>query len=293
MNLRESEDSLSVMLEYYTTQGIMTDPGEYAYLYKDLPSDVPELCKVVQGVMIHIFHAHLYGVKLSEGRKQEVQIRKVEDMLARIKEMDDRSIDFIRDPDRRLVGNFRDFSVFICSLLRHKGIPARARCGFATYFTPGKYKDHWICEYWSSSEQRWVQIDAQLDSVQTQAMHIEFNSLDLPAGKFLPAGRTWKLCRTGKLDPDLCGIFDLKGLWFVRDNVLRDFMALNKLEILPRDGNELMNPGMKLNEVEYGLLDKVLDKVAELTTAGDISFSVVRSLYKSNLALRMPADWEP
>jgi hypothetical protein len=278
------------MLEYYTTQGIMTTPGEYEYLFKDLPSEVPEILKVLQGILIHIFHAHRYGIELSEERKQEVNIRKVEDMLARINEMDARPIVFKRALDKRLVKNCRDYSVFICSLLRYKGIPARARCGFGTYFIPGKYEDHWICEYWNKNENRWVMMDPQLDSIQIKAFNFDFNTLDMPSGKFITAGETWKLCRSGELDPNLCGIFDLKGLWFIGGNVIRDLMSLNKLEVLPWDCNELMNSIKELiNSEEYALLDKV----AEITTADDGSFSEVRSLYELNSALHMPEDWEP
>ena len=31
------------------------------------------------------------------------------------------------------------------------------------------------------------------------------------------------------------GIFDLRGLWFVAGNVMRDFAALNNMEMLPWD----------------------------------------------------------
>jgi hypothetical protein len=281
------------ILEYYKTQGIMTEPGQYAYLYKDLPSDVEKLVEIVQGTMIHIFHAHRHGVKLSEERKKEVQIRKVEKMLERIIELDNRPIIQARDPEKRLVGNCRDYSVFLCSLLRHKGIPARARCGFATYFPTGKkmtHEDHWICEYWKPGENRWIQADAQIDNLQKRAFRLKFDTLDMPQGKFLSSGKVWKLTRTGKLDPNLCGIFDLKGLWFISGNLARDFMALNKVEVLPWDSNKLIDSlDKQLSPEEYALLDEM----AEITTAGDNSFSEVRSLYESNSALRMPADWEP
>jgi hypothetical protein len=284
------EDSLDVILQYYTDQSIMTNPGEYVYLYQKLPSDVSELCEVVQGVMLHIFWTQGYGVELSEERKEEVQIRKVEDMLARIIELDERPINLMRDPSLKVVGNCRDFSLLLCSLLRHRGIPARPRCGFATYFTPGRYEDHWICEYWNSDEERWVKVDAQLDSLQIETLKIDFNPHDLPAGKFLTAGETWQSCRSGDIDPDYCGIFELKGLWFVAGNVMRDFMALNKLEVLPWDCNVIMEArGTQLDHEDY----VTLDKVAELVTAGNSTFTEIRSLYESNPALRMPADWEP
>lgn len=274
------------ILDYYTAQGAMTDPGKYVNLFGRLPSEIAAIRDVLQGVLIHIFHYHRHGIELSEQRKAEVNLRKVEDMLARIKEMDDRPIVFKREPMKRLVANCRDYSVFMTSLLRYQGIPARARCGFETYFTPGKYCDHWICEYWNQNELQWIQIDTQIDSLQQGAFNFEFDPLDLPAGKFLTAGEVWKLCRNGKIDPDMCGIGDLKGLWFIRGNVVRDFMALNKLEVLPWDCNELMNPERVLNQEELDLLDQV----AEFTTMGDSSFFEIRELYESNSDLRMGKD---
>lgn len=277
-------------LEYYLSQGVMTAPGKYIYLYKDLPSEVEELVRVAQGVMIHIFHAHRHGIELSEERQSEVNIRKVEDMLKRIEELDSRPIVFKREPDKRLVGNCRDFSVFICSLLRYKDIPARVRCGFGTYFTPGMYEDHWTCEYWNFVKQKWIQIDPQLDSLQIKAFGIEFDPLDMPSGQFLTAGEVWKMCQSGKIDPNLCGIFDLKGLWFIRGNLLRDLMALNKLEVLPWDCNELMEtPEEQMTVKDYELLDHV----ADLLTAENTAPSEINSLYESNPALHMPPEWKP
>jgi len=88
----------------------------------------------------------------------------------------------------------------------------------------------------------------------------------------------------------LCGIFDMKGLWFVQGDLVRDFMALNKLEVLPWDCNELMGgPDVEVSPKDYQLLDKI----AELITSGDHAFSEIRSFYESDERLRMPADWHP
>jgi hypothetical protein len=277
------------VLRYYATQGTTSDPERYTNLYDDLPSEPEQLVMAMQGLLIHIFHAHRHGVELSEERKREIQIRRVVDMAEQIVRLDERPLLVAREPDRRLVANCRGYSVLICSLLRHKGIPARARCGFGTYFTPGRYEDHWTAEYWSSDEHRWVRIDPQVDSLQKEAFRLEFDHLDMPPGRFLPAGEVWKLCREGKVDPDLCGIFDLKGLWFVKDNLLRDFMALNKLEVLPWDRNEWMKKSKEPTEEQYALLDRI----AELTTGVDNSFSEMRALWKSNRDLGIDADWTP
>ena len=280
----------SEILDYYCQAGIITAPGDNVRLLDTLPKDIPGLCKVVQGVMLHIFWATAYGVRLSEDRKNEVNLRKVERILSRIIELDERPLTIAREPELRVVGNCRDYAVFLCALLRHVGIPARARCGFATYFTAGRYEDHWICEYWNDGFGRWVKVDAQLDSIQLTRLGIEFDPHDLPEGKFLSGAETWLSCRQGEIDSDLCGIFDMKGLWFVQGDLIRDFMSLNKLEVLPWDCNELMGgPDADVNADDYLLLDRI----AGMITQGDGAFGEIRSLYNSNERLRMPADWRP
>lgn len=38
-------------MEYYTTHGIMTEPGKHINLYKNLPSEIADICKITQGLM--------------------------------------------------------------------------------------------------------------------------------------------------------------------------------------------------------------------------------------------------
>jgi hypothetical protein len=286
----EVESSITEILNFYRQPGIMTRPGQYTHLLENVPDGVADLCKTVQGLMLHVFWAQEYGVTLSEDRKKEVNLRTFEQMLARIAELDTQAIDVARVPEKRVVGNCRDFSVFLCALLKYKGIPARARCGFGTYFAPDRYMDHWICEYWDDTQERWVRVDAQLDSVQLSYLKPDFEPHDVPSGRFLSGAEAWRLCRRGELDPDLCGIFDMKGLWFVQGDLVRDFMSLNNVEVLPWDCNEIMGgPEAVVSEEDYLLLDRI----AELATSGDSAFGEIRSLYESNERLRMPADYQP
>ncbi len=80
-------------------------------------------------------------------------------------------------------------------MLRHLGIPARARCGFAKYFEPDRHMDHWVVEYWNAEQQRWIFVDAQLDDLQQGKLHLPFDPLDVPREQFLTGGRAWQLCR--------------------------------------------------------------------------------------------------
>jgi len=272
-------------LECYAAPGLMTDPREHAPLFDDLPRDVAALCKVVQGVMIHIFWAERYGIKLSDERKNEVQIRSVARKLAHILELDPRPLTDARSLDKKLVGNCRDFSVMLTALLQHQGVPARARCGFGRYFMPGKHEDHWVCEYWNATENRWMFVDGQLDEFQQQALRIRFSPLDVPRTMFITGGKAWQMCRAGQADPDKFGIFDMHGLWFVRGDFIRDVAALNKMELLPWDGWGIIET--KDNDLSADDL-AFLDRVAELTQGNVPQFDVVRAVYESDARLLVP-----
>lgn len=274
------------VLSFYAQPDRLTDPREHADLLADLPSDLPSLCALVQGVMVHIFWAERYGLHLSPERASEVNLRRADRLLARMRELDARPLSQARDLEKKLVGNCRDFSVLLTTLLRYQGVPARARCGFGTYFIPGHYEDHWCVETWRAEEQRWVMVDAQLDALQREGLGIDFDPCDMPAGKFITGGLGWKLCRSGQADADHFGIADMHGLWFVRGDLVRDLAALNRREMLPWDGWGLVEGGDPAISADDLAL---LDRAAELTLAGNDRFDEMRALYEGSDSLRVPA----
>ncbi len=275
------------MLTYYTQPGPMTDPGPYAHLFDGLPTDIPALVKTLQGVMVHIFWAGSYGLELTDERKAEVNLRTVEKQLARILELDDRPLTEARPHERKLVGNCRDFSVMMTAILRRQGVPARARCGFGTYFIPGHYEDHWVVEYWNTEQARWVLVDAQLDALMQEALKLDFDPLDTPRNRFIVGGDAWQMCRRGEANPDDFGIFEWHGIEFVRGDLLRDFLAFSKVEILPWDGGwgYLVELAPEQIEPTYALMDRV----AALTLADD--FAAVRALYEEDAGFHPPVEW--
>ncbi len=270
---------------FYSSHGCITDPGRHRILFDGLTSDVPELCKIIQGIILHVFLSERYGVHLPEERKQEANLRFICSQLDHMKNRDTRPLDISRLPENRLLGTCRDFSVFLCALLRHQGIPARARCGFATYFEPDKYVDHWVCEYWKTDEQQWIMVDAQLDEFQCKMFKIHFDPLDVPSDKFLSGGNAWQMCRREHADPETFGVFDMHGLWFVRGNVIRDLASLNKMELLPWDCWGLIEgDDENLSDDDFALLDQA----ASLTCPDTFSFSDVCSLYNDNTSVHVP-----
>lgn len=275
-------------LDYYATHGPITDPGPNRALLAGLPTDIEALCRVVQGLLVHIHWAEKMGVTLAESRRAEVNLRAVDLQLQRLCELDDAPLTIPRPHERRLVGNCRDFSVLLCAILREKHMPARARCGFATYFTPGRFEDHWVCEVWDAPRERWRRVDAQLDSYQREVLGIDFEPLDVPPGRFLVAGEAWQRCRAGETDPDAFGIFDMHGWWFIQGNLLRDLLSLARLELLPWDGLPRMAaPGQSLSADDFSFADRI----AALTVEADRHLEEIQSLLASDPGLRPPPSW--
>ncbi|MFH1523997.1 MAG: transglutaminase-like domain-containing protein [Chloroflexota bacterium] len=270
-------------LTYFAQPGPMTDPGAYATLFDGLPADMGELCKIVQGTTVHIFWAERYGIKLTDERQSEVQLRTIQRRLARTLELDPRPLTDIRSLENKIVGNCRDFSVLLVSILRHQGVPARARCGFGSYFLPNHYEDHWVVEYWDAGQERWIFVDAQLDPFQCEALKVPFNPLDVPRDQFIVGGKAWQMCRTGLDDPDHFGIFDMHGLGFVRGDFIRDVASLNKVELLPWDCWGIIE-SIRLDDPDELAL---LDRLAELTSGDVPNLEAVRTLYETDPRLRM------
>jgi len=287
--LREQTAPRTDLLNYYAQPGPMTDPQDQAHLFDDLPTDIPALVKIVQGVLIHPFWMERYGkARIPEREERETNLRFVDKMLARIVELDDRPLATPRDLDRKLIGNCRDHTTLLCSILRQQGVPARGRRGFGAYFNPGTYEDHWVCEYWNTDEQRWIMVDAQLDQLQREGLKITFDPLDVPPDQFVIGGRAWQLIRSGQVAPEMFGIFDWRGQWFVQDDLVRDFLSLNKIELLPWDGWGLMaGPEDCVSTADLTLLDRI----AALTIEPETAFDDIRSLYASEPRLHTRPEW--
>jgi hypothetical protein len=272
-------------LSYYASPGPLTRLDERPQLAR-LPADPAGIVRVVQGLMVHDYYAPLYGLDVPpERRRVEHELRTADAIVHQILRLDPASLTEPRPPERRLIGYCRHFSVLTCALLRHVGVPARARCGFGMSFESGRGIDHWILERWDEDRGGWVRTDAQLDDIQRRALGLQFDPLVLPAGVFLSGGEAWQRCRAGQADPAKFGIGEWWGAWFVRNNVVRDVAALNKVELLPWDSWGLMDRESNLGE---GSADELVDEVASL--AADDRWAALRAKYEGDLRLRAPAS---
>lgn len=284
---------------FYSHHGPFTTPGPYAYLYTNLPGDIDTLCNVVNGLIVHDLWVAMGQLEISEERKKEAKIRSVQVKLRRIIEMDSRPLSKKRPFKERLFGNCRDQALLLCSFLRHCGIPARVRKGFMTNAAPQNL-DHALCQVWSDSDNRWLTVDVQMDSMVRECERLPSEARqylttmtpqDTPPENFLTGGQAWLKCRSGESAPMSFGIYgDFWGLWMVRHNLLRDLLALNKYELIPWDDipNSLLNKDRSEPTPEQLAF---LDHVAEVTVNADTEFEEIQRLYKENPSLHVPADW--
>jgi hypothetical protein len=275
-------------LEFYLQQGPMTEPGRYKALFDGLPKEPPALAAVIQGLALYdVVAGEFYGVDVPKARLGELHLRRVEQRIERLLELDPRSLEITRPPERRVLGRCYQFVLFMVSMLRAKGLPARARCGFGAYFNPPKFEDHWVCEYWNAQEKRWILADPQFDPVWLERLKIRHDVMDVPRTQFLTAGEAWLRCRAGEADPELFGIsfVDLFGQWFIAGNLVRDLAALNKVEMLPWDlWGAQPRPGEPLEADRLGFFDEV----ARITLNPDATFHELRGRYDGDDRLRVP-----
>jgi hypothetical protein len=288
MSMSSEDRSMPLPAEiasFYTRPAHMTDPGALDALLKDAPTDIPGMVAFIQNLLLHVHWASAYRMRLNQARQDETHTRSVHDMLALMQRHDPRPLAFVRTLYQRAVGNCRHFSTLGTALFRRAGIPARARCGFGMYFQKDFGADHWVVEYWNGTA--WQLLDAQIDAAQRVMTQMPFDPLDVPRDQFLVAGDAWQKCRSGKADPDRFGIFDLKGYWFIAGNVIRDFAALNNMEMLPWDvWGAMIQPGETVPPEKFALFDKL----SVLTLDPDAHFAELRALYRDDPALAVPAQ---
>jgi hypothetical protein len=214
----------------YRRPGPLTrlDPAQVE-LGAGLGSDPVSICAAVQQLVVEPWDATAAGV--ADDRLAERNIRPARALVDVLTNLAPGPLHEPRRADRRVVGTCRHFAVLSCALLRMRGIAARARCGFATYFFSDKSVDHWIVEYWQGD--RWVRIDTEVIGKTLVA-----DPADLAPDEFLTGGEAWARYRAGSIDPDTFGVAGTDHAWGIgeiRGNAIRDLASLCKVEMLPWD----------------------------------------------------------
>lgn len=223
----------------YSTQSAFSDPRDLAPLYAGLPEDPARLARIARDLMIHRVEGDTFGYVIPRERlHHDAETRHLADILRIIVDRNDAPLTQWREPRDRFVGVCRDFALLLCSFLRHFGIPARVRSGFADYLGPdGFHGDHVVTEF-RDDRHGWRLADPMLtDPAHVDTARVDFDPMDVPRNRFLVAGRAWQAIRAGTANPDAFGVHPpeegpLVGEWFVAHDMRIDLAALNKVETL-------------------------------------------------------------
>ncbi len=248
--------------------------------WKPAGADPLAICFPVHGLFIQPSDAEPLG--MPPERFATNQIRPAATLVAELLALDPSPLTVAREPGKRVVGTCRHFAVLSCALLRHRGILARVRCGFATYFQPNQGLDHWITEYLDDNAERWVRIDSEIPG-QTVLTRPE----DLAPGEFLTGGEAWTAFRKGEIDAATFGVYGTEnwGAAEIRGNAVKDLAALNKIEMLPWDEWGRMTEAYQgRTGPDY---DQMLDTLAAVCADDDPT--AIAALYERH-ELRVPLD---
>ncbi len=225
-------------------------------------SDIRAVLRTVRGLLVHESDLALYGYE-PPGEDYDRSTLPLVERLAAIKAADPAPLTSPRPVEKRAVGTCRDYALMTCGLLRHAGVAARVRCGFAAYLVPGFMHDHWICEYRVPDETRWRRADAQLDDVQCRALKIGFDTADMPADAFSTADEAWAAVRAGEAHADDFGYGGDTGEWFLWVNLARDRLALANRIMSPWDGwRDARGLKTELNDAERAKCDALAQEPA-------------------------------
>ncbi|EQD52046.1 transglutaminase domain protein, partial [mine drainage metagenome] len=131
-------DSAEAANAWRTQSGVTRISARSGRAIDELPSNLTELRAVSQRLVAHYLgNSDGSTGPISGERLKEVDLRYARTMFDHLLDLGQPTLSRDRSPDERLPGCCRDFAVLFVSMARHKGIPARVRVGYATYFKPG------------------------------------------------------------------------------------------------------------------------------------------------------------
>ena len=260
------------ILQYFAQAGPTTQLGEYADLLRELPSEPAALARVVRGLVLHEGLVTPAGLDLPAARFTDRERVGAAEVLRGVLGLDSSPLLAERQPANRMIGYCYHFAVLHCAFLRAKGVPARARCGFAAYYRKDAWIDHWVVEYWDGGA--WARIDP--DSARDVLSPHEFHD----------AGLAWQLCRAGTEDPFRDGNYRLWGWDELRGSLICDVGCLNKVEVGEWE-RWCERIAIEHKDQPHPELDAQLDGLAQMVV-NEAAFDALQRAFREDHGLRPP-----
>lgn len=276
-------------VDEYARHSAYSDPGAYAHLLDELPDGIPAITGAARNVLVH----YRSGVELPEDRAADIDSRWVERILATDQERHPKPLTEHRADEDRVGGCCRDFALLTVAALRQRGVPARTRVGFATYFFEGFHPDHVLAEVWDGG--RWRFVDAQIGPDPSWPMDPQDIPLTMgsDAGDkpfFLTAAQAWAAYRRGEVDPMTFGVHPdaphLCGVGFMAGEVIIELTHRMRDELLLWDLHGPLLQEGDVAEDAKAYLDGIVDLMLRADTGDAEAEAELRRRYEGDDRLR-------
>jgi formylglycine-generating enzyme required for sulfatase activity len=271
-------------LDFYKQYSSFTDPGEYAYLYNNLPDSLPELCSLIKSQFINYgWELEMYRDQIPEERWNETsKYPTVKSALKGLLSYDASGFVMNRKPENRLILTCRDNATMLASILKYRGIPVRVRYGFATYLIPGFHPYHVICEVWNKKDNRWMLVDPSADKIDFSRAEFEF------------ANDVWLKMHNNEIDPELFGIpGEFTGLMPIILVLCSDQASILGNEYTIGQYPPILDYVIENNQIPSKHI-KTLKKISELMKAIDAeSISELREIYDNTPQIQFTKSFDP
>jgi hypothetical protein len=273
------------VLDFYKQYSSFTDPGEYAYLYKNLPDSLPELCRLIKSQFIHPF-AELpqYRDQIPKERGDESsKYPTVKSILDGLLSYDSRGIVKDRKPKDRLILGCRENALLLASVLKYRGIPVRLRAGHATYIIPNFHTSHTICEVWNKNDKRWMLVDPNMGKVDFSRDEFDFSN------------DAWIKLQKKEIDPNFFGIpGQYPGVVSIIAKVCSDMAFLLGNEYPIYQYAPILDYAFKNNNQLTADHTETLNRISELMKSLDAnSLSKLQNIYNSTPEVQFTKTFDP
>lgn len=269
------------LLDFYRRNSAFTDPGEYKYLYANLPDSLAGLCRLIRSQFINEgWELDRYREQIPRERWNEAsRYPTVQSVLEGLLSHDSSGFAKDRKPENRLVLTCRHNAIVLASILRYRGIPARVRYGFAPYLVPGLHSTHVVCEIWNNNENRWMLVDPSTDRV------------DMSYDSFELSNDVWSHMQKKEIDPKVYGIGTYTGSGIMTATLCFDLASLLGTEYAFYQYSAIIDSAFR-NQLTASQKE-TLDRISELMKSPTAdNLSALQSIYNNTPQLQFAGPLE-
>jgi hypothetical protein len=206
----------------------------------------------------------------------------VKSILEGLAAYDSSGLTFEREPEDRLVLGCQQNAILLASILKHRGIPARVRCGHVTYLIPDFHTSHTICEVWNEDETRWMLVDPSTDRIDFSQEDFDFSY------------EAWLQLQKGEIDYNRYGVpRRYSGFISIIGKVHTDLASVLGTEYPVNQYAPMLEYAFEHEDQLTPAQIETLNIICELIcTLDEENISKLRELYKSTPEIQLTETFE-